>query len=268
MHGTPGARRQIPQSTRLAAEELELRIIGIDRPGVGESTPHLYSSLLDFVPDLDRLADRLGLERFTMLGLSGGGPYVLACAYALPERVVVGGVIGGVAPTQGDDAIAGGVVGHLAPLAPLTATVRTPLSRLLGAGIRVLRPVASPAFDIYARLSPEGDRVVFSRPEIKAMFLDDILRGSRNGLAAPLFDFVLFCRPWGFSVRDLRVPIRWWHGDADHIVPLAHGQHVVGLIPNAQLFVRPGESHLGGLGATEEILDTLMAVWEKRPKSG
>jgi pimeloyl-ACP methyl ester carboxylesterase len=127
-----------------------------------------------------------------------------------------------------------------------------------------MRPVASPAFDAYAHFSPEGDRRVFSRPEIKAMFLDDLVRGSRKGLAAPLLDFVLFCRPWGFSVRDVTVPIRWWHGDADHIVPLSHGEHVVSLLPDAELFVRPGESHLGGLGSAEEVLATLLSVWDKR----
>ncbi|HWC38003.1 MAG TPA: alpha/beta hydrolase [Acidimicrobiales bacterium] len=267
MHGTPGARRQIPQAARLAAEELDIRLIGIDRPGVGDSTPFLYASLLDFVPDLTLLIDRLGIDRFAMLGLSGGGPYALACAYALPERVVVAGVLGGVAPTQGEDAIGGGVVGHLAPLAPLTAAVHRPLATALGLGIWAMRPVASPVFELYARLSPEGDRAVFSRPEIKAMFLDDLVRGSRRGLAAPLLDFVLFCRPWGFSVREVTVPVRWWHGDADHIVPLAHGEHVVSLLPDAELSIRPGESHLGGLGAAEDVLGTLLVAWDERSPS-
>lgn len=262
MHGTPGARRQIPQSARLAARELGIRIIGVDRPGVGASTPHLYSSLLDFAPDLAELANGLGLQRFAMLGLSGGGPYVLACGLAMPKRVAVGGVLGGVAPTQGPDAQPGGLVGRLAPLAPLTETLRVPLSLLLSLGLRISRPIFSPAFDLYARLSPEADRRVFARPEMKAMFLDDLVRGSSQGMAAPIYDLVLFCRPWGFSVRDLTVPIRWWHGDADHIVPLSHGENLVSLIPDAKLFVRPGESHLGNLNAAEEVLNTLLAVWD------
>src|SRR2546430_8412172 len=86
LHGTPGARRQIPEGARLAAQELGVRIIGVDRPGVGASDPFLYGSLLDFAADLVEIADRLGVGRFAMIGLSGGGPYVLACAYAYPER--------------------------------------------------------------------------------------------------------------------------------------------------------------------------------------
>jgi pimeloyl-ACP methyl ester carboxylesterase len=100
------------------------------------------------------------------------------------------------------------------------------------------------------------------------MFLDDILSGSRRGMAAPILDFLLFARSWGFSVRDITVPVRWWHGDADNIVPLAHGEHMVSLLPDAELYVRPGESHLGGFAAAEEVLATLMAVWDERDSVG
>jgi pimeloyl-ACP methyl ester carboxylesterase len=263
LHGTPGARRQIPQAARLAARELDVRLVGIDRPGVGASTPHLYDSVLDFAGDAAAIADRLGIDEFAMIGLSGGGPYLLACAHAMPDRVVAGVVLGGVVPTQGPDAPGGGIVGFAARFEPLLARMRVPLAIGLSALVWSLRPLASPAFDLYARFSPEGDRKVFARPEIKAMFMDDLLGGSRTGLAAPVYDLVLFSRPWGFSLRDVTVPIRWWHGDADHMVPLAHGQHAVSLLPDAQLALRPGESHLGGLGAAEEVLHTLLELWDR-----
>lgn len=264
LHGTPGARRQIPESARVLAEERGVRIVGIDRPGVGSSTPYRYGSLLDFTTDLTKVTDHLGIDRFGVVGLSGGGPYALASCYALPHRVTVAGVLGGVAPARGDDAPPGGFVGLIAPLGPLATIFRGPLSLGLTAFVWAVRPVASPAFGLYARISPEGDQRVFARPEIKAMFLDDILNGSRRGMAAPILDFLLFSRPWGFSVRDITVPVRWWHGDADNFVPLAHGQHMVSLIPDAELYVRPGESHLGGFEAAEEVLTTLLAVWDER----
>ena len=74
---------------------------------------------------------------------------------------------------------------------------------------------------------PAGDRRLLGRPEFKAMFLDDLLNGSRKQLAAPFADIVVFARDWGFRLEDIKVPVRWWHGDADHIVPYAHGQHAV-----------------------------------------
>jgi pimeloyl-ACP methyl ester carboxylesterase len=257
-HGTPGARRQIPEDARKMAEADRLRIIGIDRPGIGFSTPHLYESILDVVPDIEMLLDQLEVERFAVVGLSGGGPYALATAFAMPERVKVAGILGGVAPNVGPEAISGGLVGYLAGTLPVLPWVRLPLSQLLRGLVACASPVGPQALELFARFSPEGDRVVLVRDEIKAMFLDDLMKNSRRRLGAPLDDLILFLRPWGFSVRDIKVPVRWWHGDADHIVPFAHGSHVVSLIPHAQLYVRHGESHLGGLGAAEEVLNTLL----------
>ena len=86
LHGTPGARRQIPEEARKLADARGLRIIGIDRPGVGLSTTHLYENIFDFVADLEIVVDQLGIERFATVGLSGGGPYALAAAAGLPAR--------------------------------------------------------------------------------------------------------------------------------------------------------------------------------------
>jgi len=265
-HGTPGARRQIPPEARLAALERGVRLIGIDRPGVGDSTPHLYPSFLGFAHDIEAVADRLGLGRFGLIGLSGGGPYVLACAHALSERVVAGAVLGGVAPTRGPEAPAGGLVRFAANFEPAFRYLHEPLGVMLTALIWALRPVSEPVFNLFMRLSPPGDRAVFARPEMKAMFMDDLLHGSRWGLRAPVYDLVLFCRPWGFQLRDIKVPIRFWHGDADHLVPLAHSRSQAKLVPDAKLSIRHGESHLGSLAAAEEILDAILALWSEDKK--
>ena len=94
MHGTPGARRQIPLEARAYAEEHGLRIIGVDRPGIGSSTPHLYGRLVDWTADLELLLDALAVDTCRLIGLSGGGPYVLAAGARLPERVHGVGVLG------------------------------------------------------------------------------------------------------------------------------------------------------------------------------
>jgi pimeloyl-ACP methyl ester carboxylesterase len=103
-----------------------------------------------------------------------------------------------------------------------------------------------------------------ARPEIKAMFLDDLLNGSRKQLAAPFYDVIAFSRDWGFRLDEVKVRVQWWHGDADHIVPYAHGQHMVSRLPDAELHPMPGESHLGGLGRAEEILRTMMELWDEQ----
>ena len=261
LHGTPGARRQIPEAARAAAFALNVRLIGIDRPGVGLSTPHLYDSILDFTPDLEIVLDQLGLGEVAVVGLSGGGPYALAAAYALGARVAAVGILGGVVPSQGSEAVAGGIVGLLARVSPILPPLRVPMTVALNTFVRLFRPAASQAFDLYAALSPAGDRRVFARPEVKAMFLDDLVCNSRRGLRAPVYDLILFTRPWGFSLKSVSAPVAWWHGDSDYIVPLTQAREVVPLLPNAELFVRPGESHLGGVAAAEEVLVKLLSLW-------
>jgi pimeloyl-ACP methyl ester carboxylesterase len=262
LHGTPGARRQIPMEARVYAEQRQIRLIGIDRPGIGSSTPYQYDTVFAFAEDLRTIADTLGIDRFEVIGLSGGGPYTLACAAALPDRVVAAGVLGGVAPVRGVDAIAGGISTLISAAAPVVQFAGAPLRLAASTLIRLIRPVAEPALYAYAAISPEADRQLLVRPEFRAMFLDDLLNGSRKQLAAPFADVVVFARDWGFRLDEVKVPVRWWHGDRDHIVPFEHGQHVVSRLPDAQLTHLPGESHLAGLGRAEEILDTMLGLWE------
>jgi pimeloyl-ACP methyl ester carboxylesterase len=263
LHGTPGARRQIPMEARVYAEKRQIRLIGVDRPGIGSSSPYQYDTVFAFAEDLRTIADTLGIDRFEVIGLSGGGPYTLACAAAMPDRVVAAGVLGGVAPVRGADAIGGGVSTLIAAAAPVVEVAGAPLRLAASQLIRLIRPVAEPALYAYARISPEADRRLLVRPEFKAMFLDDLLNGSRKQLAAPFADVVVFARDWGFRLDEVKVPIRWWHGDHDHIVPFEHGQHVVSRLPDAQLTHLPGESHLAGLGRAEEILGTMVELWDR-----
>jgi pimeloyl-ACP methyl ester carboxylesterase len=199
-----------------------------------------------------------------LIGLSGGGPYALAAGAAMPERVHGVGVLGGVAPTQGPDAISGGLVALAPYVAPLLSLTRVPLGFAMAQFIRLVRPVAGPIIDGYAAVQPRGDKDLLARPEFRAMFLDDLLNGSRFQVSAPLSDVILLTRPWGFEAADVQVPVHWWHGDSDHIIPHAHGVHLTQRLPDARFTTIPGESHLGGLGVATEVLTQLM---ELRPRS-
>ena len=260
MHGTPGARRQIPVEARTFALEHDIRIIGVDRPGIGTSTPHLYDDVLDWTGDLVELCDVLDIDKLRVIGLSGGGPYALAAGAALPDRVHGVGVLGGVAPTHGPDAITGGLVSLAPYAAPLLALGRVPIGFGLAQAIRLVRPVAGRIIDTYAAVQPRGDKELLARPEFRAMFLDDILNGARFHFGAVLSDVILFTRHWGFEAADVQVPVHWWHGDSDHIIPHAHGVHLSRRLPNARFTTVDGESHLGGLGVATEVLSQLMEL--------
>ena len=262
LHGTPGARRQIPEEARVFARAHAIRLVTLDRPGIGLSTPHVYPQIRRFASDLSSVVDALAIDDLAIIGLSGGGPFALASGAVFGDRVRAIGVLGGVAPTQGPDAIDGGLVAVGVRLSPVLQWGRVPLGVMLATLLRVVKPLASPAVDVYALLSPEGDRRVLGRPEVKAMFIDDLFRGHPRQFEGPIADVLAFTRDWGFSVSDVTVPVVWWHGDADHIVPFEHGVHMVSRLPHAELRVMPGESHLGGLGIAEEILTALLGLWD------
>jgi pimeloyl-ACP methyl ester carboxylesterase len=263
-HGTPGARRQIAPEARRLAYECGVRIVSIERPGIGDSTSHRYGAVLDFAADIEQLCDGLGVDRFAVVGLSGGGPYALACGHRMPERVVSVTVLGGVAPAVGEDAVAGGVGPLVRVLAPWLGVTWRPLGSVLRGLVLALEPLANQAIDLFAMTMPPGDQRVFEDAATRFMFKEDIVVGSRHRMEAVLLDAQLFAREWGFSLSELRVPVRLRYGDADVIVPLTHGLHLAERIPGAEISVHPGEGHLGGLGASREIFDAVLAAWPKK----
>ena len=258
-HGTPGACRQIAPVARNASWDRRVRLVAVERPGIGASTPHAYRAVVEFADDVRQLTEALGIERFAVVGLSGGGPYALACAHEMPDHVVAVAVLGGVAPSVGPEAAEGGA----ASITPFLGPVLRALARPLGAGMRrlvqLIHPLADRATFLFAQLMPPGDQRVFDDPAVRWMFQEDIIHGSRSFMEALFQDVALFGRPWGFEVRNVRVPVHLFYGDADNIVPLQHGEHLARILPNATLNIRPEEGHLGGLGATHEIFEALLA---------
>ncbi len=260
-HGSPGARRQVPPAGRRAADKLGLRLVCVERPGVGSSTDHAYMRLSDWADDVAYFADKLGHERFMVVGLSGGGPYALASAYRLPARVVAVGLLGSLVPTEGEDAIAGGVVALSHRFNRALKLLRRPIGVGMWGVFRAANPLSHFAVQAFARMMPEGDRRVLSDPALEAMFVDDLTVGSKRQFFAFINDFILIGQDWGFRLGDVEVPVRWWHGDSDPFVPLEQARRAAALLPDVELIVRPGESHLGDFAAADEVLEVLARIW-------
>jgi pimeloyl-ACP methyl ester carboxylesterase len=265
-HGTPGGRRQVPPLGRRTAAELGLRVVCIERPGAGDSTDHAYRVLREFAGDLEYVVDQLGHDRFAIVALSGGGPYALACAHDMPDRVIALGILGGLVPTTGPEAAAGGIVALTRPFNPLLTAFRRSLGRGLWAFVRGAEPVGHYAYRAYMHALPHGDDVVLADPELEAMFIDDLNLAARRRFHAFVNDLVLVGRPWGFSIADVRVPVRWWHGDADPFVALDQAQRTVARLRDVKLTVRHDESHLGGFAVADEVLRAMAALCKKRPR--
>ena len=257
-HGTPGGRRQFPLIGRRAAEKLGLRVVSVGRPGTGLSDPHPYESVADWATDMAHVADAIGAgaQRLGIAGLSGGGPYALACGAVPPlsGRVAAVAVLGGVVPSVGPDALATGAIELARRFAVLLHALRRPLSETVNVLALPLLPLAHYACQAYASAVPEGDRRVLQDPEMESMFIDDLVLLAKGRFQAIIDDARLFGRDWGFRLSDVAAPVRWWHGDADTIVPLRDAQAAIDLLPDAELVLRREESHLGGFATADEVL--------------
>lgn len=265
-HGTPGARRQIPPDIDAEADRRGFRVLVIERPGTGLSSPFRHGRVVEWADDVRAVVDNMGIDTFGVVGLSGGGPFVLACCHQLPDRVVAGAVLGGIGPTRGAEA-APGYTRLLPPVEPLLNLLRIPLAEALTLAIRPVRVAASKGFDIYTSVAPAADRPVMRQPEVKAMFLDDLCQAAEGGLRAPIADLVLFGREWGFSLREITVPVKFWQGDADGIVPLSHGEFQAAMVPGAELQICPGGGHFAGFMLAGQVLDWLDERWPDQAKN-
>lgn len=257
-HGTPGARTQVPPSVNEVALHHGFRVVTVERPGTGVSTDHHYRRIADFAPDVETVADDLGLDRFGVVGLSGGGPYTLAVCHHLPDRVVVGSLLGGLGPTRGPDAV-WSYTRALRFVAPMFEVLRTPVGTALTRVIDVLEPFADPVFSAYATLLGMADKPVLRDPQFRAMFLQDLL--GAHELRSTAHDMALFSRHWGFTLDEVVPPVVVWQGLADTIVPPSHGHHQAARLPRAELRVRPGEGHFAGFADVTTVLARLRDVW-------
>jgi pimeloyl-ACP methyl ester carboxylesterase len=241
-HGHPGCRLE-PELAEGAAAEAGVRIIALDRPGYGLSDFQPGRTLLDWPRDVAEVADLLGLERFAVLGSSGGGPYALACAHELPERVTKVGVVSGIGPRDTPGATEGmrwqNRIGFDLG-ARFPALARLAMSSME----RKVRRRPEQVLDAIGRAMSPSDAAIVARPEVRrvltAVFAEAFSQGSRGAAA----DIVLLGRPWGFRPEDINPPVLLWQGEEDVLVPPPMGRDLAARIPHCDATFLPGEGHL------------------------
>ena len=258
LHGTPGSRRQIvvDEAPVLAAG---IRLICVDRPGYGLSTYKPRRTLREFPSDIAALADHLGIDRFSVIGISGGGPHAAVCAALLPDRVHAVALASGVGPLA-EPGAEEGMLGFNRVMTRLARTVPWVGLPFFALSTVVTRRWPERAMRTFRRQLPDVDARVLARPEVSAAFVDDLRYASRTTARAAIQDFALFARGWGFRLQDIRVPVHLWQGDCDRNVPPAHARLQAALIPGAVLHECPGEGHLLVVDHVEEILRLITAA--------
>lgn len=260
-HGTPGSR---PEGRLFieeeSAERLNVRVVAPDRPGMGLSDFEAGCTMGDWPADVAALADALALERFAVLGYSGGGPYALACALKIPERLTAVGIVSSPAPYDVPGLTDGMDPNNLGFIE--LAHQRPRLSRLAHALPMGIMPRLAPGrFVAQAMTSlPEPDRKVLARPEFRQGFVESIVEAQRGGARGERFDTALMAPPWGFDLREIRTRAHLWHGCADRNAPLATGRFLASALPACEAHFCPEEGHLSLFAnRSEDVLGALIA---------
>ncbi len=224
------------------AVELGIRLIAVDRPGIGLSDALPGRQLLDWPTDVADLADRLGIDSFSVIGWSGGGPYALACAHALRERIAAVGLVSSPAPLTGTSES-----GYLRRLDrnAVRAAGRAPwvIRLALWHWGRPQRRDAARFFEESVAAMCAADQAVLAVPELRGRMIANSAEIYRQGGRGMYDEALVLARPWGFAPTEIRVPVHVWHGVLDETVPLAMADYLVREIPSAQANILREEGH-------------------------
>lgn len=241
-HGFPGSRLE----ARLGdapARGLGVRLITPDRPGFGASSLCEGRRLSDWPGDLAALADALGIERFDLLGVSGGAPYALACGQQIAARVRQIAIVCGLGELTDRQATDGM---NMAAAAGLRLYQGVPLlahwayARLIGP---LLGRYPEQVFKILVGNASPADREVLAEADVHRTISESFGEAFRGGAEGPAQELGIFTRPWDIDVTQVEVPVQLWHGDADRTVPVAMGRRHARLLPHCDARFLPGEGH-------------------------
>ncbi len=243
-HGTPNIGAP-PEPLFEAADRLNIRWVSYDRPGYGGSTPYQDRNVALAAADVSTIADALGIDRFAVLGHSGGGPHALACGALLPERVLSVVSVSGMAPfgAEGLDYFAG----------------------MADSGAGSLRAAVQgrEAKERFEATADEDAESGFIPADLAALegewsWFESVVRPAiENGPGALIDDDLAYVSPWGFDPARVVAPTLLVHGGRDRVVPSSHGEWLARHCPSAELWLRPEDGHISVLRSGEAAMGWL-----------
>jgi pimeloyl-ACP methyl ester carboxylesterase len=256
LQGTPGSRfSRYPRPE--VWERLGVRVVMADRPGFGASTRMPGRGLASVADDLAELLDHLGLDRVPVIGISGGGPHVLALGARHPRRISAATVAAGAAPlTDADVPLLVGAnaegyrrtrEGGWDALYPMLCEAR---ETVLADPLAGLRAVLNDA--------PAEDHAVMSDPDFQQTLERNQTESMRPG-AEGWCDECFAMDDWDIAPEDVRVHVVWYHSRHDANEPLQAAQRVVDRLPSVELRVWEAGGHLETFHREEEMMRDLLA---------
>lgn len=261
-HGSPSSR---VESMMYISDELlkslDVRLIAADRPGLGLSDSQPNRRILDFPKDILALADHLNIKRFSVLAYSLGGPYGLACAFAIPERLSKVGIVSGAAMFTEPELMKNINEGTRKFL---TMPRESPFASRLFLGMMMgLMPRLAPRQFIAGAASvlPASDRqIVDSDPEFRQGFIRMVREATRQGTRGAFHESLLSVTEYGFRLQEIQAPVMLWHGEVDQNIPVEMARYVESAIPKCDAKFHPEEGHLSLFKKyAEEIIRALVS---------
>ncbi len=256
LHGTPGSRLKYAIADE-AAKDAGLELLSIDRWSYGKSDGHPQPSLATFAEDMEDFADHLGLSKFGVLGVSGGGPFAAAVAAALGGRVSALALVAPVGPIAGAP-----IMPELSPFHAFAfrGLARTPgAMRMIFSGFRHLisRSDGSLAMRIASSRAAAVDRGMLCRPRERQSLIDAFRAGLEPSAAGPATDLNLFGRAWDFAPERISSPSRLWIGSEDRHVPVSAARLLATRIPGCICSDLEGAGHYWVMQNMPEVLSWL-----------
>jgi pimeloyl-ACP methyl ester carboxylesterase len=276
LHGTPGT-LDGPLPRGIFLYRLGIRLISYTRPGYPGSDRHENRTVADAAADVEAIADKLDLGRFSVIGRSGGAPHALACAAAksLRDRIICTAALSSLAPYdahgKGLDWFAGMADSNIEAYRNATnfhkGTNSEPiLQSLIATFNEHARQVRNNSQGLLNTLWPElgeSDRRIIGDVALRRIIARVHAEAVRDSIDGWLDDVMALGSPWGFELSDITSPVLLWHGVDDKQSPASHAKWLAKKIPTADLDLDPGVAHFG---AVEILPETLS--WVLRQVSG
>jgi len=246
-HGNGSSRLEVMMLADLAAAA-SVRLIGLDRPGIGDSDPAPGRTLIDWPQDVAQVADRLHIERFAVEGVSAGGAYALACAHRIADRLIGCALISSICPPE--------LVRQAAPgWMRVGWWVGEHHPDFVYMGMRALLPDSlsdqSGAEQRLARISSwlgRPDREVLQRPLVRQALVRSMVEGRRQGAAASRLEVLALLRRWNVRIEQIALrPIFLWHGERDRLTPIGPNRLLADRLAHCTATFYPDEGHFSTL---------------------
>lgn len=257
-HGSGSSRLEV-KLLAAAATAQGVRLIGLDRPGLGRSDAKVGYQLLDWPDDVGEVADQLGIEQFAIEGLSAGGPYAMACAYKIPHRLTACGLISTLSPGNFIRKAGPGwmrAMWWMGEQFPWFLRFYVPLiQRLTGSDEASHEKYLAR----YAAKLGGADQRLLDTPEIRRSIAQAMAESYRQGGEANLEAALAGVRPWGFQVEQITFEkIFLWHGEQDRIMPVAPVRLLAQALPHCMATFYAGDGHFSTMANhAQDIFSTL-----------